>query len=54
MFISKSKERAASLTGSTIIIIIVIPTILTKDIFFRVKPPDTFLGDRKKFKVYEL
>jgi hypothetical protein len=29
-------------------------TILTKDIFPRVEPPDTFSGDWKKFKVYEL
>jgi hypothetical protein len=52
MSTSKGKERVFSLTGS-IIITAVIPTVLTKDIFFRVKSPDTFSGDRKKFKIYE-
>jgi hypothetical protein len=52
MFISKGKERAASLMGS-IIITVAIPTVLIKDTFPRVKVPDIFFGDRKKFKVYE-
>jgi hypothetical protein len=54
MFISKDKERVISLTNSTIIIVIAAFTILTKDTFLRVKLSDTFSGDRKKFKVYEL
>jgi hypothetical protein len=52
MFISKGKKWAASLTGN-IIITAVIPTVLTKDTFPRVKVSDTFSGDRKKFKIYE-
>jgi hypothetical protein len=52
MFTSKDKERAASPTGN-IIITAVIPTVLTKDTFLRVKVPDIFFGDRKKFKTYE-
>jgi hypothetical protein len=53
MFINKGKERAFSLTGSTIITVTV-STVLTKDTFPKVEFSDTFLGDRKKFKVYEL
>jgi hypothetical protein len=53
MSTSKGKERAASPTGNTIITA-VISTVLIKDIFLRVKIPDTFFGDRKKFKAYEL
>jgi hypothetical protein len=53
MSISKGKERAASLTGNTIITVIIL-TVLIKDTFFRVKVSDTFSGDRKKFKAYEL
>jgi hypothetical protein len=52
MSISKSKERALNLTGSTIITTIAF-TVQTKDIYFRVKVPDIFSNDRKKFKVYE-
>jgi hypothetical protein len=52
MSTSKGKERAASPTGSTITITTV-PTVLTKDTFPRVEAPDTFSGDRKKFKTYE-
>jgi hypothetical protein len=53
MFIAKGKKRAASLTGNTIITAAVL-TVLIKDIFPRVKVPNTFSGDRKKFKAYEL
>jgi hypothetical protein len=53
MSINKGKERAASLTGNIIITVIAAFTILTKDTFPKIKPPDTFSGDRKKFKVYE-
>jgi hypothetical protein len=52
MSISKDKERVFSPTGS-IIITIVMSTVLAKDIFSKVKIPDTFSGDRKKFKTYE-
>jgi hypothetical protein len=41
-----------SLTGSIITTIIIL-TVLTKDTFPRVKVPDTFSDDRKKFKAYE-
>jgi hypothetical protein len=54
MSTSKGKERVASLTGSIIIIIVAALTILTKDTFFKIKLSDTFSGDRKKFKAYEL
>jgi hypothetical protein len=52
MSISKGKERAPSLTGSTIIAVIMFP-VQAKNIYLRVKVPDTFTGDRKKFKAYE-
>jgi hypothetical protein len=52
MSTSKGKERAASLTGSTIITVTVF-TVLTKDTFPKMEVPDTFSGDRKKFKAYE-
>jgi hypothetical protein len=52
MFISKGKERAVSPTGS-ITVITAVFTVQAKDIYPRVKIPDTFSGDRKKFKVYE-
>jgi hypothetical protein len=52
MSINKGKERAASLTGN-IIITAAIPTVLTKDTFPRIEIPNTFFGDRKKFKAYE-
>jgi hypothetical protein len=52
MFISKGKERAFSPTGNIIAAVIVSP-VQAKNIYFRVKIPDTFTGDRKKFKAYE-
>jgi hypothetical protein len=52
MSISKSKERVPSLTGNTIIAVIMSP-VQAKDTYFRMKAPDTFTGDRKKFKTYE-
>jgi hypothetical protein len=52
MSTSKGKERAFSPTGNTIITIIVFP-VQAKDIYLKVKTPDTFTGDRKKFKAYE-
>jgi hypothetical protein len=52
MSISKGKERAASLTGSTIITAIIF-TVLTKDTFLKMEVLDTFSGNRKKFKAYE-
>jgi hypothetical protein len=52
MFISKDKERAPNLTGNTIITTI-ISTVQAKNTYLRIKILNTFLGDRKKFKVYE-
>jgi hypothetical protein len=52
MSTSKGKKRAASPTGS-IIIIITISTVQAKDTYLKVKVSDTFSGDRKKFKIYE-
>jgi hypothetical protein len=53
MSTSKGKERAFSLTGSIITAVIIITTVLTKDTYFRIIKPDTFSGNRKKFKAYE-
>jgi hypothetical protein len=53
MSINKGKERAFSLTGNIIITVIISP-VQAKDIYLRVKVSDTFIGDRKKFKVYEV
>jgi hypothetical protein len=52
MLISKGKERAPSLTGN-IIIAIIVTVVQQKDIYSRITEPDTFSGDRKKFKAYE-
>jgi hypothetical protein len=52
MFINKDKERASNLTGS-IIIITTVSTVQAKDIYLRIEVLNTFLGDRKKFKIYE-
>ena len=52
MSISKGKERAASPTGS-IIATAAVSTVQAKDTYPRVEVPDTFTGDRKKFKAYE-
>jgi hypothetical protein len=52
MFISKSKERALSPTGNIIIAIIIFP-VQAKNIYLKMKAPDIFSGDRKKFKAYE-
>jgi hypothetical protein len=53
MSTNKGKERASSLTGN-IITTTAILTVLIKDTFPKMKFPDTFSGDRKKFKTYEL
>jgi hypothetical protein len=53
MFINKNKERATNLTGN-IIITATIFTVQAKNIYFKVKLPDIFLSDRKKFKAYEI
>jgi hypothetical protein len=53
MFISKGKERAPNLTGNTITTTVIF-TVQAKDIYPRVKAPDIFLSDRKKFKIYEI
>jgi hypothetical protein len=62
MFI-KGKGRASSPTGNTAEqstaditatpSITTVPTVLQKDTYPRVTEPDTFSGDRKKFKAYE-
>jgi hypothetical protein len=51
MFTSKGKERVPSPTGN--ITTAVIFTVQTKDTYPKVKIPDIFSGDRKKFKTYE-
>jgi hypothetical protein len=53
MFINKDKERASNPTGNIIITTIMSP-VQAKNIYFKIKVPDTFIGDRKKFKVYEI
>jgi hypothetical protein len=61
----KGKGRASSPTGSTAeqntaditvtpSTIITAPTVLQKDIYLEITEPDTFSGDRKKFKTYEV
>jgi hypothetical protein len=52
MFTNKDKERVVSPTGSIAITVIVL-TVLQKNTYPKIKLPDIFLGDRKKFKVYE-
>jgi hypothetical protein len=52
MFTNKGKKRVISLTGS-ITATVVASMVLQKDTYLRIKAPDTFLGDRKKFKIYE-
>jgi hypothetical protein len=52
MSTSKSKERAFSPTGNIIAATVIFP-VQAKDIYPRMKAPDTFTGDRKKFKAYE-
>jgi hypothetical protein len=52
MSISKGKKRAASPTGS-IIVTVTVSTVQAKDTYLRVEILDTFLSDRKKFKIYE-
>jgi hypothetical protein len=53
MSILKGKKRVSSLTGSTITAAITATTVLTKDTYLKIIEPDTFSGDRKKFKAYE-
>jgi hypothetical protein len=53
MSTNKGKERVLSPTGS-IIITTAVFTVLAKDTFLKVKISDTFSGDRKKFKAYEI
>jgi hypothetical protein len=51
MSTSKGKKRVSNLIGSTVTA--AASTILVKNTFPKVKVPDTFSGDRKKFKAYE-
>jgi len=52
MSTSKSKKRVPNLTDN-IIAAIAIFTVLAKNTFLKIKAPDIFLKDRKKFKTYE-
>jgi hypothetical protein len=52
MSINKGKERAPSPTGN-IIIAAIISLIQAKNTYPKIEVPDTFTGDRKKFKAYE-
>jgi hypothetical protein len=52
MFTNKDKKRVISLTGNTIVTVTA-STVLQKDTYLRIKSPDIFSGDRKKFKAYE-
>jgi hypothetical protein len=52
MSINKSKERAFSPTGNIIAAVIIFP-VQAKDTYLRIEVPDTFIDDRKKFKIYE-
>jgi hypothetical protein len=52
MSISKDKKRALNLTGN-IIVTTIIFTVQAKDIYPKIKVPNIFSGDRKKFKAYE-
>ena len=52
MFTAKGKERVVSPTDS--VTTVITPVVFVKDTFFRIADSDTFAGDRKKFKVYEL
>jgi hypothetical protein len=52
MSISKGKERALSPTGSIIAAAIIFP-VQAKNTYPKIEVPDTFTGDRKKFKAYE-
>jgi hypothetical protein len=60
----KGKGRASSLTGSmagqstadttvTPSTTAIAPTVLQKNTYPKITEPDTFSGDRKKFKAYE-
>jgi hypothetical protein len=51
MSIAKGKERVVSPIDN--VTIVITSVILTKDTFPRITDPDTFAGDRKKFKIYE-
>jgi hypothetical protein len=53
MVTPKGKKRAFSLAGNIITVATVTTTVLTKDIYSRIVEPDTFSGDRKKFKIYK-
>jgi hypothetical protein len=52
MSTSKGKKRAPNPTGNTTTTVIMSP-VQAKDTYPKVKVPDTFTGDRKKFKAYE-
>ena len=52
MSTSKGKKRVLNPTGNTIAAAIIFP-VQAKNTYPKVKAPDTFTGDRKKFKTYE-
>jgi hypothetical protein len=52
MFTSKDKERAFSLTGNITVTVIMF-LVQAKNTYPKMEIPDTFTGDRKKFKAYE-
>jgi hypothetical protein len=52
MSINKGKERVSSLTGNIITATVISP-VQAKNTYLKVKTPNTFTGDRKKFKAYE-
>jgi hypothetical protein len=52
MSTSKDKKRAPNSTGNIIVTVIMF-SVQAKDTYPRVKIPDIFTGDRKKFKAYE-
>jgi hypothetical protein len=49
----KDKERVFNLTDNIITTAIIVTIVLAKNTYSRIEEPDTFSGDRKKFKVYE-
>jgi hypothetical protein len=52
MSINKDKERAPSPTGSITVATVISP-VQAKNTYPKVKIPDTFTSNRKKFKTYE-
>jgi hypothetical protein len=52
---AKGKNRAASLIDSIMAPnTIIVSTVQAKNTYSKMELPDTFSGDRKKFKAYEI